>query len=72
MPSASAASAPRGRGVIREDRTMCDHCVIENVKARMLSRRAMLGTGLGAAARGPARARPRRPPAPPRTGRRRT
>ena len=29
---------------------MCDHCVIESVKERMLSRRSLLGTGLGAGA----------------------
>ena len=29
---------------------MCDHCVIEGVKARMLSRRSVLGSGLGAGA----------------------
>ncbi|MGR3541719.1 MAG: cyclase family protein [Hasllibacter sp.] len=29
---------------------MCDHCVIESVKERMLSRRAMLGAGAAAAA----------------------
>ncbi|PRY95315.1 kynurenine formamidase [Hasllibacter halocynthiae] len=40
---------------------MCDHCVIEGVKERMLSRRAMLGAGAAAAAALPlAGARPAR------------
>ena len=31
---------------------MCDHCVIDSVKSRMLSRRGLLGGGLAAAAAG--------------------
>lgn len=31
---------------------MCGRCVIEGVKARMLSRRGVLGSGLGAGAAG--------------------
>jgi kynurenine formamidase len=58
--SSQAPGASAGAARWREDWTMCDACVIEDVKARALSRRDLFraGAGLAAAAAGISAARP--------------